>query len=215
MKRISTALGALGTLGCCGIALGLVAGCVTTETKTNSAPAGVPVVAPPVTDTTAHKLPVIEAPPNRNEEPRQVHFAWEGHVIQTRDTENGGRPLPGIAGRMYLFGDDVGFPLLAAGDVQLEMFDVKQDGKLVKLAEWNIDGATLARLTRRDGLIGWGYTLFLPWETYNPAVKKVQIQGKFMPKTGTALLSPPALVTLRQDDPPTLSSRQVPVSAKK
>lgn len=147
----------------------------------------------------------------------QVHALWENRVITVPDVVNQGRPLAGLAGRVYLFGEKFGLPVAATGSVTVDLHELKPDGKVVMLERWEIDPKTLERLGRRDDGIGWGYTVFLPWSTFRPEVNRVQIQVKFVPEKGIPIFSQPSAVTLNREEfaPPTITSQVVPVGAKK
>ncbi|MCS7045888.1 MAG: hypothetical protein NZO58_05995 [Gemmataceae bacterium] len=128
---------------------------------------------------------------------QQVHAAWENRIVVTQDVVNGGRPLIGIAGRIYLM-EDFGKCVQAAGNVSVELYDAthanaQSPPKIMERFE--IDKDTLKRLLQKDD-IGWGYTVFLPWSTYRPDVKRVQLQVKWQPDSGVTLYSPPAVVVL-------------------
>lgn len=150
----------------------LTAGCVTTH----------PWITPP------------EAPPPVC----QVQAIWEGRVQVTQDVVNGGRPLPGLAGRLYLFGEEIKYPERGDGTVSVELFDlsnVPSGAQPQRLEQWNIDAVSLSKLLRKDK-IGWGYTLFLPWATYRPDITRVQLNLCYTPAKGTPLYSSPATVNL-------------------
>ena len=202
MKRIS--------LGFRGLGFALFAGCVTAgstpvTTTSNSIPTPSPSPPPP---------PVARAPVG--EQARQAHIAWENHVMTAADTQNGGRPLPGIAGRLYLFGENVGYPLRSGGTVTVVMHEVKKDGSLKQLADWTIDPVTLQRLGRKD-MVGWGYTLFLPWESHNPEIRRVQLQAKFTQDGSTnPLFTPASTVTLNPEGPPPeITTKSFPVVSER
>jgi hypothetical protein len=141
----------------------------------------------------------------------QVHATWESRVMVTQDVLNQGAPLAGVAGRMYLFGQELGAPVIGDGIAIVDLQDVTPEtaqGKPKLLERWEIDQATLKRLARKD-TIGWGYTLFLPWSTYRPEVTRVQLQVRYVPEKGLPLFSPPAVITLRNEAPVTTTTRQV------
>ena len=131
----------------------------------------------------------------------------------TQDIVNQGAPLKGIAGRLYLFGPD-GFPLVGEGSVTVDLCDMTPEttGGQPKLIErWEIDRETLRKLAKKD-MIGWGYTLFLPWSTYRPEINRVQLQVRYAPDKGLPLFSSQSMVTLRTEMPPvTITTRQGPV----
>lgn len=162
-----------------------------------------------VTTTTAQRIK--ESPtPAPNDSVHQVHAAWENRIVTNQDVTKNGATLLGIGGRVYLFGEEIGFPTLGDGAVVVELSDVgrlDQQGKPQLLERWEIDPNTLKRLARKD-MIGWGYTLFLPWNTYRRDLTKVQMQVKYIPAKGTPLFSPPSVVALRDDTRLTVTRRQ-------
>ena len=54
----------------------------------------------------------------------QVHTYWESRIQVTQDVVNGGRPLPGLAGRLYLFGPEIKFPEKGDGNVVVDLYDL-------------------------------------------------------------------------------------------
>lgn len=130
---------------------------------------------------------------------QQVHATWENFIFEVPDSVNNGAPLKGVAGRVYLFGADVGFPLRVRGEMTVDLSDataVANGGVPVMLERWTFDPQTLDRLFKKD-MIGGGYTLFLPWSSYKPEIRKVILQAKFTPEKGTPLYTPPATVSLQ------------------
>jgi hypothetical protein len=110
----------------------------------------------------------------------QIATTWTNQVLFTPDPTHGGASTPGLAGRLYLF-DERGFPVVGYGAVTVELYDdsAKSKGGQAKLLElWTIDKEPLRRLLRRD-TIGWGYSLFLPWGTYSPAITAVQLKVRY------------------------------------
>jgi hypothetical protein len=119
--------------------------------------------------------------------PCQVVATWHKYIVWTPDPVNGGVPTPGLAGRLYLFGPEIGRPIVSDGSLVVDLYDHTAGGQPVLLEEWRIDSDTLRRLLRRDP-IGWGYTLFLPWGTYNPAITRVELKVRYHPVNGIAPL---------------------------
>ncbi len=142
-------------------------------------------------------VPTTDGPPTGK--PCQVITDWNDQVVFTPDPTHGGAPTPGLACRLYLFGERIDFPMACAGKVTVDIYDVSDPGKETqpKLLEvLYIDKDTLHRLLRRD-MIGWGYTLFLPWGTYNPQIKCVQLKLRYEPVNGTPLFTASKKLTLR------------------
>jgi hypothetical protein len=124
-------------------------------------------------------------------------------VTYTPDPARGGVPAPGLVGRLYLFGPNVDFPKVGDGGVVVDLYNETPaaDGKShVLLEQWRFDPDTLKRLLKRD-MIGWGYTLFLPWGTCSPAVTHVQLQLRYEPRKGAPLFAPPISLTLEHAPP--------------
>jgi hypothetical protein len=108
--------------------------------------------------------------------------------------------MPGIVGRVYLFGKDIAFPLQADGSLYVELAEI-DNGQPKVLEQWSIDALTMAKLQRKDA-IGAGYSLFLPWGTYRPDISHVQLRVAFQPaKGGTPLYGAPSSVVLTRGDP--------------
>jgi hypothetical protein len=124
--------------------------------------------------------------------PRQIVATWENRVMWTPDTMHNGQQVPGVAGRLYLFGEEVGgVPMLCDGAVVVDLYDdrpITQGGQPVLLEEWRIDEKSLHRLKRKD-MIGWGYTLFLPWSTLekHPDINLIHLAVRYTPTEGNPL----------------------------
>jgi len=164
-----------------------LAGCVTTE---NWIASRMP--------TTPHKGTAVS----------EVSMIWRGLAV-TQDSVNGGRPLPGIAGRMYLIGPDLGTPLLCEGKAVIDLYHPNEQGKMQILERWEIDSATLQRLARKD-VIGDGYTLFLPWSTYNPSIVQGQMRVTFLPASAAnPVYGPPTMVNIRPAAPIPIQEQRI------
>ena len=149
------------------------------------------------------------------DEPRQVIATWQHFVAVTEDSQNQGKPLPGLTGRMYFMGAEVGHSFQALGRVTVTLHEIKPDGQMAVNSEvWKIDGHTLQNLLRKD-FVGWGYTLFLPWSTMRPDINQVRLQIKFEPLNGAPIYSRPTDVTVRQDPgaAPIVNSQIVPTKS--
>src|SRR5262245_31497220 len=137
--------------------------------------------------------------------PFQVVAWWSNQVMWTPDPTHGGAPTPGLAGRVYLFGPEIDFPLVGDGALVVDLLDVATvgpDGKPVLLEEWRLDKDTLKRLLKRD-IVGWGYTVFLPWGTYRPEVSRIQLMVRYEPtnRSNPPLYAQSATITLAPDEP--------------
>src|SRR5262245_36364176 len=131
----------------------------------------------------------------------QVAARWENRVMVTQDVVHSGAPLKGIAGRVYLFGQDLGYPVQGDGMMIAELSDVAnldKHGKPTLMERWEIPAETLKQVLRKD-MLGWGYTLFLPWDTYRPDLTKVQMQVRYVPTKGLPMFTPPSVVSLQAE----------------
>jgi hypothetical protein len=141
----------------------------------------------------------------------QVVATWNSKVVTADDPVHGGTPTPGLAGRVYLFGPQIDFPLVGDGGLVVDLYD-QTNGKPVMLEEWRFDAATLGRLLRKD-MIGWGYTVFLPWGTYRPDILRVRLKVRYEPPGGAAPIyaesSPITLNAVRDFE---MSSKSAPAS---
>jgi len=127
----------------------------------------------------------------------QVVATWCADLAETSDPTNHGKPVRGIAGRVYLFGAEVSNPLVGNGAVIVDLFDVTSGPKSdLPLEEWRFDPDTLKRLQHRD-TIGAGYSMFLPWGTYKPEIKRVQLRVRYEPVKGTPLYTESGNITIK------------------
>jgi hypothetical protein len=151
----------------------------------------------------------------------QVVATWNNQVLFAPDPVHGGRLSPGLAGRLYLFGPEIACPLEGDGSLVVDLYDESCD-KPVMLEEWRFDHDTLQRLFRKD-VIGWGYTVLLPWGTYKPEIKQVHLKVCYQPAMGSPLYAESSSMTLNANDVDTASmikpapgatARHVPTAAE-
>ncbi len=145
----------------------------------------------------------------------QVQAAWRNEVVVTADVVHQGAPLPGLAGRVYLFGSEPGYPIKGNGKVIVDLYDLGKFGQKSTpkmLQRFVFDPVTLDRLFRHD-LIGWGYTLFLPWPEYNGEVERVRLKVCYQPDKGTPVFGPDSEVSIRPKERASIKETQssVPV----
>lgn len=128
----------------------------------------------------------------------QIVTTWNREVVFPPDTTHNGAPTPTLTGRLYLFGPEIGVPLVGDGNVTVDLFDDRakaSGGDSVLLEEWRIDPGTLKQLLKKD-IIGWGYTLILPWATYKPEITQVHLMVRYEPPNGVSLFAPSSPLTL-------------------
>lgn len=150
----------------------------------------------------------------------QVVAAWNNQVIFTPDPAHNGDPTPGIAGRLYLFGPTVGYPVAGEGSLVVGLY-LDPPGTTTPVTgvppveEWRIDKDTLNRLLRKDA-IGWGYTLFLPWGSYRKDITQVRLRVRYTPAKGSPLYAETPRLTLSEENtlpqvlPPQVKAPQRP-----
>jgi hypothetical protein len=129
--------------------------------------------------------------------PARIATYWQTNVAYAADPANNGALNPGFAGRLYLFGPSLGYPMTGDGSILVEMLDESQEGSSIKRETWEIDPQTLARLQRRDR-IGWGYTLFLPSREYKPEMSKIRLKTCYRPAKGAPQYTE-SVITLASD----------------
>ena len=122
----------------------------------------------------------------------QVRAMCQNSVLFTPDTVHNGKMSPGIAGRVYLFGAELKDTQVGDGGLVVELFaDDRPDAECVE--RWQIDPATLKRLAKPDGLFGWGYTVYLPFQPgRSPDVtklSKVRLRVRYQPAKGPPLFT--------------------------
>lgn len=137
------------------------------------------------TTTASFLAPDEDSPPSGTV--TRITAVWNNEVAFVADPTHNGAKKPGIAGRLYLFGKDMKYPLAAEGSLMVDLYDdgpadSGQDPRMIE--EWRIDNNTLQRLVARD-MIGWGYTLFLPWGSYKPEITRVHLAIRFQPAEKT------------------------------
>jgi len=71
----------------------------------------------------------------------QLVVTWHPEIASAPDTVHGGRPVPGLAGRLYIFGPDGGFPLQGDGTLVVDLYC---DPAAQKTESLSRNGANLA-----------------------------------------------------------------------
>jgi hypothetical protein len=134
----------------------------------------------------------------------QVAAMWSNQVVTAPDPVHAGNPTPGLAGRVYLYDNPKGSPVSGEGTMVIDLYDMTKaaaGGAQTPLEEWRIDKDTLSRLENKDDLMGWGYTVFLPWSTYRPDLNMVQLRVRFEQVKGLPIYADAAKITLNNDMP--------------
>ena len=134
----------------------------------------------------------------------QVLVTWiPGSHLHARSLRMEASCGPGLAGRIYLYGEQIDCPLVTDGSLVVSLYNALSGPEFDKgppLEEWRIDKDTLKRLQRRDA-VRWGYTIFLPWGTYKPELSQVQLRVRFEPVKGTPLYAESSTLVLQKRAP--------------
>src|SRR5262249_25416877 len=138
---------------------------------------------------------------------------WGNKVVYNEDLLHNGVKTPGLAGRLYFFSGESGFPVKSDGDVKVEFYDATGEKRSEQpLGEWNFDKKHLNNWLCKDN-IGWGYTLFLPWPTYRPEITKVVMVVKYVPATGLPVFAPTSTVSLNTGPGLVVQTERVPTNS--
>ncbi|MFQ3650509.1 MAG: hypothetical protein SNJ75_09260 [Gemmataceae bacterium] len=161
IRRLRTLLGGLAVLAT------LTTGCVT--------------ITPPSLSFSSYHTPAPKV--------SQVVMAWQNWIGSGPDPANGGRPIPILTGRMYLFGPRLDYPMLAQGGCRVEVFD-ESSGVVAPTPAftWDIDAKDMPTLMKKD-FIGIGYTMLLPWPSYHPSMHKLRVRTAYFPPDSLPIYS--------------------------
>lgn len=119
----------------------------------------------------------------------QIVATWNKEVVFAPDPTRGGAPQPGLVGRIFFFGPELSHPHLGDGMLIVDLYDdapLGQNKAPVLIEQWRFDKDSLRLLARKDG-IGWGYTIFLPWDTYKPTLTQVHLRVRYEPEKGAPI----------------------------
>jgi hypothetical protein len=135
--------------------------------------------------------------PPPTEAPCRVVAFWESDVYYPPDPVHGGAESPTLAGRVYLFGPEIKYPMPGDGTLTVAAYDcaVTPGPDVKPLNAWTFDANTLHRLLKKD-VFGWGYTIPLPWPGLPANLTHVQIKVCYEPAKGTPLYSESSVVAL-------------------
>jgi hypothetical protein len=147
-------------------------------------------------------LPIVPAkqvvkPPKEGTAPGQILAVWNKQIIFGTNPANH-QAIAGLSGRVYLLEKEPGHPLTGDGTLTVELYnDTPQEkGTQSKLIEtWKFPPEILTKLVQTDRL-GAGYSLSLPWSTYEPGIKQVHLTVHYEPKKGEPLAFTDQIMTL-------------------
>jgi hypothetical protein len=127
-----------------------------------------------------HQSSVEDGTGQSPQQPATVLALWQPEVDYRPDVLHDGKMIAGIRGRLYLLFDDLSGTFYADGTLVVEMQGETRGskGQPVVLDKWEIDRETLRKWRRRD-IVGDGYSLWLPWESYRPDGTCIQMKVRF------------------------------------
>jgi len=131
----------------------------------------------------------------------EVLAYWRSEVYFSQDEENQKKPLPGLAGRVMFASQSSNRMVEATGELVVRLYDMTNVAAPRLLAEYGFDPHALKKLKSEDRF-GDGYTLFLPWETYRPEVRQVQVELRYFPKDGSEIRAQPTTLVLETNAAP-------------
>ncbi|HEX3147069.1 MAG TPA: hypothetical protein VHR66_03245 [Gemmataceae bacterium] len=137
--------------------------------------------------------------PAKSGEPARIAVAWNNKVIYAPDPTHGGDLVPGLLGKMWVFGPEEGVPLVIDGELIVGVWDLgpKAKGGQPALQEvWHIDNEAAKKFRKKDFMGGEAYTVFLPWSQYNVDIKQVNVIARFNAAGGRSLVSTPETLTI-------------------
>jgi hypothetical protein len=129
--------------------------------------------------------------------PAQIVASWRPDVYFTADPVHAGAETPTLAGRVYLFGPEIKFPMTGDGSLVVDLYEgaIQPGANVAPLEEWRFNPNEFRTLLKRDA-IGWGYTVLLPWGTYRPDLTQVQLKVRYEPPKGFPLFAPSSAMAL-------------------
>lgn len=150
-------------------------------------------------------------------QPTELIAFWQDGVDVQLMAHQGGMPSPGFAGRVIFQQQKPGKPaetVAVNGTLIVRMFEDKplQGGQLQPLETWTILPEHLPMMMRKD-LSGWGYSLWLPWNTYNNTLRNVRMTVEYQGNDGTRLVGTPMQIQIQDpsrmhQSKPELSTQQ-------
>lgn len=210
VRRLSCAALVLGVAGLAGCISPFKPETVTQPPKAVEVNAAAPAPPPPAPTTpsaddqmgrlrafvTGDGLATTPANPGQG---ARLTAAWQNKVIYAPDPTHGGNPVPGLMGKMWVFGPDEGVPLSLDGEIFVGAWDNSRTvhgGEPVLLEVWHLDPAAAKKVRRAGFMGGEEYYLFLPWSQYHVDLKQINVVARFNGADGRSLVSAPETLTL-------------------
>jgi len=133
--------------------------------------------------------------------PNHLGAIWKDGVDVQLDPHQAGREVPGFAGRLLFMRqkpNQTGDTVAIDGTVVIELYDATTPNAPPQPREtWTIQSEHLALLLSKD-ITGWGYAVWIPWNTYDPNLRTLKLITKFSPKDGgPTLVSEPNVIKVQ------------------
>jgi len=112
---------------------------------------------------------------------------WEKKINYAPDSSRGGAIIPGLVGRVYLFGPDIKDPVIGDGSLIIDLFDASSRGNEppTMLEQYRFPAEVLRQFAKKD-IFGHGYSIFIPWATYRPDITHLFLMMRYdSPKDGS------------------------------
>src|SRR5258708_4845348 len=111
---------------------------------------------------------------------------WDKKVAYAPDVSRGGAVMPGLVGRIYLFGPDMAVPYIGDGSLIVDLYDSTPRGpdSQPKLTDHlDVDPTALRSFAKTD-FVGKGYDIFFPWFNCSQEVTQVYLQMRYTAANG-------------------------------
>jgi hypothetical protein len=132
--------------------------------------------------------------------PDQVSAFWVDGVDVKPDPTQGGVLIPGFAGRIVFMRTKQSDTVAVSAPITIQAYiSSPNQNQAIPLEQWTIQPDHLPLLFKRD-IAGWGYTVWLPWNSYSPEIKQVRLIVVYQEKDQAAPLYSEAM-TVRVQDP--------------
>ena len=123
--------------------------------------------------------------------PTSIYAIWQEGVDMQLDPRQGGLAVPGFSGKVNFQHQKAGSKaetVSAQGTLLVSFYPdlPNQVGPAQAMETWKILPEHLPPLLKKD-VSGWGYVLWLPWNSYNPNIRSGRLTVEFTSMTGEVL----------------------------
>jgi hypothetical protein len=143
-----------------------------------------------------------------------IEMAFQPFVSHVDDTIHPGKMVPCLKGRVFLMqrqevvgGEVLARPVVARGKLIAQLYDTTGQTQGVTprmITEWKLEPKAL-KLVQQSDQVGVGYTLFLPFEEYTPAIKTVMLRIIYEDEKGQACQDEKRIALRMAEDSPQLN----------